>query len=191
MKWYKGPLTPELTREWISNYQQASKRYAWGFFILLHPIVFGIIWWSMGELNKDVFLSLGFFSLVTFILAVFTRRKAKRTWSGVVTKKEIIERRVRQNDDSQDRIVTNYEVLVETGRGKKIKLRCIPLFFDYVKEGDVLVKVAGFDWPEKVELDGQQRACIACGYPMDAGDGNCPRCKAPVPDHGTLVGLVE
>lgn len=191
MKWYKGPLTPEQTREWIALYQRDSKLYAWGFFIFLHPVVFGIIWWSMGELNKDVFLSLGFFSLVTFILAVFTRRKAKSSWSGMVTEKGIRQRRVRRDDSAPDRIETYYEVVVSTGRGKSKKIRCNPTYFEYIKEGDVLVKVPGYDWPEKVQYDADHRICIVCGNILDATDGNCPRCRGPVPHHGTLVEMAE
>jgi hypothetical protein len=187
MEWRQGPLTADQTEAWFSRYQRESKLYSWGFFVLLHPIVFGIIWWSMGELNRDVFLSLGFFSTVTFILAILSRSRTSRAWSGVVADKRIQQRRVWGGANADERIEYRYEVVVETSRQRKLTLSCLPAFFEYVNEGDVLVKAPGFDWPEKAELDHDRRVCIACGGILDPADGNCPRCGAPMPDHASLV----
>jgi len=187
MEWQKGPLTTDQTDVWISRFQRESKLYVWGFFVLLHPIVFGIIWWSTGELNRDVFLSLGSFSLVTFILAILSRRRTATAWSGVVTDKRTRKRRVRVGANADERTEFRYEVVVETSRRRNLTLRCLPAFFEYVNGGDVLVKAPGFDWPEKAELDQDHRVCIACGDILDAADGNCRRCGVPMLDHASIV----
>jgi hypothetical protein len=192
VKWDAGPLDAEQTLEWVNRYQRHSRLYAWGFFVLLQPVVFVVIWLSMGELNKDVFLSLAFFSLVTFILAVITRRKAAKSWRGIVVDKGVRQRRIRSGDSSPDRIETYHEVVFQTNRGKKVKMRCGPSYFEHMGPGDEAVKVPGYDWPVKAVIDdGGQRACLACGGLIGLQEGNCPRCRAPVPHLETLTGLVR
>lgn len=191
MKWDKGPLTAEQTREWVERYQRHARIYAWGFFALLHPVVFVVIWISMGELNKDVFLSLAFFSFVTFLFAWTTRRKASKSWAGEVVDKGIRQRRVRSGDESHDRIETYHEVVFRTTRGKKVKMRCGVPYFEHFHPGDPAIKLPGYDWPVKARDDGGPRVCLACGNLIDPGEGNCPRCGAPVPDHEALVSLVR
>jgi hypothetical protein len=154
-------------------------------------LVFGIIWWSMGELNRDVFLSLGFFSLLTLMLAMHTRRRTSRAWSGVVTDKTIRELRLRGGARAEERVEQRFEIVIETSRGRNVELSCPQAFFGYVNIGDTLLKVPGFDWPEKAELDHGYRVCISCGDVLGAADGNCPRCRAPVPDHASIVRIVE
>lgn len=191
IKWDIGPLTAEQTKEWVDRYQRHSRLYSWGFFVLLHPIVFVVIWVSMGELNKDVFLSLAFFSFVTFLFAWNTRRNAVKSWKGAVVDKGIRKRRVRSGDQSHDRIETYHEVVFQTTRGKKVKMRCGVPYFEHMNPGDNALKVPGYDWPIRAEDDGGPRVCLACGSLIDPGEGNCPRCGAPVPHLETLVELVR
>lgn len=187
-----APLDGEQTRAWVMRYQRQSKIYAWGFFLVLLPVVFGVIWWSMGELNAEVFYAWLFFAVLTFILAVFSRRNAKRSWTGSVMDKGVRQQRIRSsNPDHPDHYETYSEVVIRTTRGRKIKLRCTPAYMDYVNPGDQVFKVPGFSWPEKVTLDGHRRLCISCGQVLDAGAPSCQRCKAPMPDHQTIHALAR
>jgi predicted amidophosphoribosyltransferase len=53
--------------------------------------------------------------------------------------------------------------------------------------GDPVFNISGFDWPEKLKLSGESRVCIVCGNTLDIDAAVCPRCRAPVPDHTTLL----
>lgn len=189
MKQKKGPLNEEQTRKWIARYQVNARRYAWGFFVLLQPVVFGIIWASMGELNPDVFYSWAFFFVVTLLLALYSRRRAARSWRGTVADKGLRKVRVRNYEDQPDQIRTVLEVVFRTSRGKTVKLRSRQAFYDYFTPGDAVVKPAGFDFPEKEEPDGESRVCVACGNVFSATEGNCPGCRAPLPDVKALVAV--
>jgi hypothetical protein len=180
-------LSAEETRAWLTTYRKHSRIYAWGFFAVVVPVVFGVIWWSMGELNQDVFLSAGFFVLVFLILALWTRRKSGASWTGVVSRK--FQKKVHVSSRNPD-IPDSWEIRnileIRTDSGKKITFRLTPDLFEYFQEGDRVCKVGGVDWPEKQELAGPRRICVVCGTLVSRDAVTCPRCRGNIPDHPTL-----
>ena len=182
----KTALTPAETLAYFDLYRRHSRIYAWGFFCFIVPVVFGVIWWSMGELNADVFKATGFFAFVTFILAVFTRRAQNKSWVGKVAQKYIKQTKSRGEEGQADRITYTPIIEVRTSRGKKETLRMGDQLFDYFTEGDDVLKVSGFSYIEKVDLIGDQRVCIICGSLMPLDSTSCKRCGGLGPDHSAM-----
>lgn len=181
------PLTPEQTRAWVQTYGRHARIYAWGFFVLVLCLIFGLIWWEMGEVNDDVLYSFAFAATVSFLLARWSRRTATQSWAGVVEDMHVREVRVRRAGDQPDEIVYRPRAVIRTRGGKKLTLRLTETLYGYFAPGDRLFKISGLDWPEKAELDRETRVCLACGNLYLPGAGRCSRCRAPEPDHGTLV----
>jgi hypothetical protein len=183
------PLTSAQTREWLETYGRHSRIYAWGFFVLVLPVILGVIWWEMGEINEDVLYSFSFAAVVTFLLARWSRRVTTRSWTGVVEDLFVKKVRVRRDEGQHDDIAYRPMARVRLPGGKTVKLRLTQNLYAYFREGDRVFKVSGLDWPEKAVLEGQERVCLACGSLFSLGAGRCPRCRAPEPDHETLARL--
>ena len=184
------PLTPEQTRDWVRTYGRHSRIYAWGFFALVLSMIFGLIWWEMGEVNDDVLYSFGFAAAVTFILAGWSRKQTTQSWAGTV--EELFMKKVRVRDgDQQDDIAYSPRAIIRTQGGKALTLRLSETLYGYFTPGERVFKISGLDWPEKAELDRPERVCLACGNLYAHGAGTCPRCRAPEPDHDTLLRLVK
>lgn len=185
------PLTPEQTTAWVRTYGRHARIYAWGFFALVLPLIFGVIWWEMGEVNDDVLYSFAFAAAVAFLLARWSRGTATQSWTGMVEDMHVKEVRVRRDGGQPDDIASRPRAVVRTRGGKRLTLRLTESLYEYFAPGDRLFKISGLDWPEKAELDRETRACLACGNLYPPGTGKCPRCRAPEPDHGTLVQLAD
>jgi len=182
------PLTPEQTTAWVQTYGRHSRIYAWGFFALILPVILGVIWWEMGEINEDVLYSFGFAAVVTFLLARWSRKQTTQSWIGTV--EELFMKKVRVRDgDQQDGITYSPRARIRTQGGKALTLRLSETLYGYFTLGERVFKISGLDWPEKAELDRAERVCLACGDLYAHGVGKCPRCRAPEPDHGALVRL--
>lgn len=177
-----GALSPQETERWIRSYRRRAKLYVWGFFLLMIVCVLLLLWLEMGVIDQDVMLSLGFFVVIFFLLACWSRRATQATWHGVVSDKWVKVESARRGGLSRERRV----IIVESDSGRH-EIRAAAVLYDYFGVGDGVFKLAGFDWPEKQKLDGVSRACIVCGEPFDRGAAQCPRCAAPAPDHATLV----
>jgi hypothetical protein len=186
-----SPLTPEQTTAWVRTYGRHSRIYAWSFFALILPVILGLIWWEMGEINEDVIYSFGFAAVVTFLLAQWSRKQTTQSWTGVV--EELFMKKVRASRDGNqsDDITYSPRAKVRTQGGKALTLRLSEALYGYFAPGDMVFKVSGLDWPEKAELDREERVCLACGNLYAHGAGTCPRCRAPEPDHETLLRLVK
>ena len=184
------PLTPDQTAAWVRTYGRQSRVYAWGFFLLVLPAILGLIWWEMGELSQDVLSSFAFAALVFFLLARWSRRATTQSWLGVVedvARNQMQVRRMRALRERYPSAGVPQRSL--PGHGRKVTLRLPHELSGYFRPGDRVFKLSGFDWPEKVERDGPERVCQACGRLYPQGQGRCWRCSAPEPDHETLVRL--
>ena len=179
-------LSPAETLAWLQRYQRHSRIYAWGFFLLLLPIVFVVIWRSMGELNEDVFLSLGFFAFVTFLLAFFSQRDAASQWVGEVKEKTVKITRVLGAVGRADARTVHCFLEVVTKQGKQVRVRATRDVFDYFEIGDGIFKAPALNWPEKTILTEGRRICPCCGAILQIRTASCERCRAPVLDHETL-----
>lgn len=179
------PLTPAETERWLRTYRGKARLYAWGFFVLMIPVVLLVIWFETGAIDREVWLSLTFFVVVFFSLAVRSRRRTSRAWQGVVVEKIVQverERRTDMADEPGKRLMIEIEA-----DGRRRIVRGSEAMFDYFHEQDAVFKLAGFDWPEKLSLSGSTRMCIVCGELLDIRAARCQRCAAPVPDHATLL----
>ncbi len=177
------PLTPEQTVAWVRTYGRHARLHAWGFFALVLPLIFGLIWWELGEVNEDVLASFGFAALVFFLLARWSLAAATQGWTAVVEDMHLREVRGGQANDISRRPVA----VVRTCGGKVLTLRLTEALYGYFNPGDRIFKISGLDWPEKAEAGSEDRICLACGELYARGVGRCPRCGAPEPDHDTLV----
>jgi hypothetical protein len=186
-----APLTPEQTKAWLSKYGRHSRIYAWGFFALVLPVILGVIWWEMGELSEDVLYSFGFAAVVTFLLAKWSRKQTAKSWVGVVEELFMKKVRIRRDADQHDDISYKPMARIRMENGKKRNQHLSQELFEYFRPGDKVFKVPGLEIPEKVTLDGDRRVCLACGSLYGQGSGSCPRCRAPEPDHGTLVRMAR
>lgn len=184
------PLTPEQTTAWVQTYGRHSRIYAWGFFALILPVILCVIWWEMGEINEDVMYSFGFAAVVTFLLARWSRKRTTQSWIGVVEELFMKKVRVRRDGDQQDDIAYSPRARIRTRGGKALTVRLSETLYGYFTPGGRVFKISGLDWPEKADLDRPEGVCLACGNLYAHGAGRCPRCRAPEPDHETLLRLV-
>lgn len=181
-------MTAEETLAWAGSYRTNSRRYAWIFLLVLVPVVVGVIRLSTGEWNEDVLYSAAAFIVVTGLLAFFSRRGTEGAWRGTVEGKAIRRETRRRHDDGPAETVYIPVVVFRTDTGKRVKLRVSRDLYEYFREGERVVKIAGFDWPEKEESAPEdRRVCIACGNVLEAGEVPCSRCRAPVPDLEALL----
>lgn len=169
------PMSPAQTERWMRTYRRHARIYAWGFFLLMIPLVLLLIWFEVRVIDQEVLLALAFFVAVFFLLARWSRRATTAGWRGVVADKH------EQGVRSRRQVIE-----IETERTRH-RIPVSTTLFDYFDVGDSVFKVAGFNWPEKLNLAGQSRACIVCGKVVDRAAAHCPRCAAPMPDHATLV----
>ncbi len=146
------PVTPETRRAAQARAESYNRqRQLWSllFSLLLIPVVLAIIWLDVGELNTDVLLSLAGFIVVTAVLAYFTLRSAAASWQGVLV-------------DQYFKGSSLY-LIFRTDRGKRVKLIVGSRLAGYFTLGDTVVKIKGFDYPEKLHRDGDRQLCVACG----------------------------
>lgn len=134
------------------------QRIAWAliFGLLLIPLVLFLIWKDVGEFSSDVWLSLGAFIAITTVLGVFTLRKGSGSWQGELF--QVIQR--------EKGVQFNFI----TDQGKDVIIFGGASLADYYSPGDRVVKIRGYDFPEKIERDDQRQLCVVCGkvYPIQA-----------------------
>ena len=164
-----GPAEP-------ARYRRSSRAWAWIFFFLILPVIFIVIWRSMGELNADVFYSLGGFVAVTGVLAFFSSRAANKSWQGTLIDKYV--RQVRRRDaDGRFDYREKYILIFCTDNKRRERVVMTPAGFDYFAAGDRAIKVKGLNYPEKLYRDGKRQICMACGAVYSLGAERCPRCR--------------
>jgi predicted nucleic acid-binding Zn ribbon protein len=179
-----GPMASrEATQAWLRSYRRQKKAWAWIFFFILVPIVFVGIWISMGELSSDVFYSVGGFVIVTGMLALWSSRKANKSWQGTLMDKEV--RKVTIQNDSSTEL--RYYLTFETARGRTERLSVHPNILAHFDVGDRAVKVKGLDYPVNLDADEGERLCPVCSTIYDANAAECPRCRVPALDPRHLL----
>lgn len=143
------------------------QRIAWAliFELLLIPVVLYLIWKDVGEFSSDVWLSLGVFIVITTILAVITLRKAGGTWQG-----EFVEAQQKYQGIQMSFI---------TDQGKTKVIFGSSSLLHYYMPGDKVIKIKGYDFPEKIERDGKRQLCVVCGKVYPGKDSRCPSCRYP------------
>jgi len=184
-------MDPEQTLIWLRNYRRHSAWYAGLFLIGMIVLVLCLVWWELGELNQDVVGSVVFFSTAILLLTKWSRNKTHAKWKGRIVRKWIQPSKASRQERSQNIRYTPM-LEVETGTSGKKRLRISNDMYDHFQEGDWIVKTRGFDFPEKVNLPvSGERVCICCGSIITCDQFKCDRCKAPVPDHSTLIGFAQ
>jgi hypothetical protein len=165
------PVTPKTRRAAqarAESYHRQRQLWSLLFVLLLIPIVLVVIWIDVGELNADVLLSLAGFIVVTAILGYFTLRSAAASWQGVLV--------------DQYLKGSSLYLIFRTDRGKRVKLPVGSGLAGYFALGDTVVKIKGFDYPEKLYRDGDRQLCVACGRPFPIGEARCSACGNPAID---------
>lgn len=160
----------------LSLYRKKSRAWAWIFIIMIIPIVFMVIWRSMGELNVEVFYSLGGFIFVTAVLAYFTTRAVNKSWKGTLVDKYVKEVRVNEGDGNYY-YKNKYILVFQTDGKRRERVGITPAGFEYFQKGDRAMKVKGLNYPEKIQRDGVRQICLTCGAVYDLAKEQCPRCR--------------
>lgn len=155
-------------RRWLASYNRQRLAWALIFFLLIIPVVFFIIYKDVGELNSDVWMSLGFFIVITTMLAIYTLRRAGGTWQGDLVKKVEISRGIR--------------LVFLTNQKKRMNIVAGVRLANYFEIGDQVIKIKGYDYPEKIERGGKLQMCVACGTPYPITEKNCRACHYPAID---------
>lgn len=166
-------------KDWLRKYRRDARRYAWIFFVGVVVVIGILVRVGLEEWSSEWFYATGFAALVTWILAMYSRRQAESSWAGVVSSKEVKETRdSRSSDMNTTRI--SYLVHVETDRGKRKKIRVSPTVFDSYREGGRVQKIAGLNFPLPEEVDEETAICPVCGNLLSGASEQCPSCRAPV-----------
>jgi predicted nucleic acid-binding Zn ribbon protein len=155
----------KTAREHSNRFMRQRISWALVFALLLIPVVFFIIWKDLGEVSADLWLSLGGFILVTAVLAGITLRKAGGSWQGEL--QEVIQR----EQGNQFNFLTD--------RGKKVTIFGGASMADYFSPGDRVVKIKGYDFPEKIRRDGERQICVVCGKVYPISEKRCRTCRFP------------
>lgn len=169
----------------MEKYRRDAFRYAWGFWAVFTLAVFALVSWELQGVTREAFASAAVAGAIAAGLALQMRAGQARAWEGTLSRKWIEQRRIR-HAQQRDEWVDRPRAEVFTHNGKRIRLRLTPGLFDYYREGDLLLKPAGFDWPLRMPDEETGRVCICCGQIMDPDATGCPGCGAPRPDIGML-----
>lgn len=179
----------QQTLRWLQRYRTHDRLYAWGFYLFLLPVFFMLIRTSAGELNQDVFLSFAFVALLTLVLAMASRWQTAKGWLGRIVAKSVKPPRRGSDGGLSKDSFPRCQLIVLTSRGSRIRLRVPREVFDYFTQGELVMKIPGLRWPEKLELEKGRRLCVLCGTVLSDKAGVCPVCRGPVPHHPTLCRL--
>lgn len=179
-------VDPEAARAWLRRYRINSRRYAWGFVAVVVVGIGTLIRIELEVFDRDWFLATGFAALVTWILAMGSRRAAESSWDGVVSSREI-----REVGDARGSGTATAQVRhiihVRTDRGKHRKIRVGAALFDAYPEGAAVRKIAGLSFPLSDAVDATTAFCPVCGNLLRGATGTCPSCRAPVFDFADLT----
>ena len=104
-------------------------------------------------------MSFGIFVVITTILAIYTLRKAGGTWQGELIEKIEISKGIR--------------LVFLTDQGKRVYIVAGSRLADYLEISDQVIKMSGYDYPEKIERDGKLQLCVACGTPYHITKTRC------------------
>lgn len=168
-----SPSVRQETHSRSTRYMRQRIVWALIFGLILIPIVFLIIWKDVGELSVDVWLSLGGFIVVTSLLAVFTLRKGGSTWQGQLVQMIPGEKGV--------------QFVFVTNKGKKENLIASTSMVEYFSVGDQVIKVKGYDFPEKIHRDGKNQLCMVCGKVYPINEKRCRFCRYPSIDPHNFI----
>lgn len=156
-----------------SSYMRQRIAWALIFGLLLIPAVLYLIWKDVGEFSSDVWLSLGGFIILTALLAVITLRKGSGTWQGELS--QVISR--------ENGVQFNFT----TDQGKNVTIFGNAGMADYFSPGDRVVKIKGYDFPEKIEREGEWQLCVVCGKVYPLREKRCRFCRYPSIDPHNFI----
>jgi hypothetical protein len=152
----------------LGRYRRHKVAWALIFVLLMIPIILLIMWLDVGEINGDVLYSLLAFLVATAALSAGAFRVAWQSWRGVLVGEEL-----RRNI---------LFLVFRTDSGRTHRLRASGSMSAYYMPGDRVVKIKGFDYPEKEQRDAEWRICIVCGTVYVVDRDACPLCRAPAWD---------
>lgn len=158
----------------MARYRRDERLWAWlflGGICIVAPLV--IVVEAMTDdipLSDVVASSIGFFVVIGSLFA-WSRRKTNAAWEGIVIEKTIV-----PHDASGRRGRLSYKVVARTAQGHRVAVDVTSAGFDLLKEGDMVVKKAGFNFPDKFRVADKERICMACGGVYSTAEDVCPRC---------------
>ncbi len=179
------PADAEAARAWLRRYRINSRLYAWSFVAVVVVGIGTLVRIELEAFDREWFLATGFAALITWILAMWSRRVAESSWDGIVSSREIREVRGTRGADANTTQV-RYIIHVQTDRGKHHKIRVGAPLFDAYPEGAAVRKIAGLSFPLSDAVDEATAFCPVCGNLLGGATGRCPSCRAPIFDFADL-----
>ena len=156
-----------------TSYHRQHIAWALIFGVVLIPVVFLIIWLDVGEMTAEVGYSLLGFVVVTAVLGFFTLRKAGDSWQGVL--EEMIEKE------------NGIAFVFRSNQGKRVTIYGGAQMAEYFSPGDRVIKIKGYDYPEKVNRDGENQLCMVCGKVYPIGEKRFRFCRYPSIDPHNFI----
>jgi hypothetical protein len=158
-----------------ARYRRDARLWAWlflGGLWLVVPAFIVFSSWREGAPLEDALFSVAGFLAVSAALFVWSRRRTESAWTALVEDKRLTERCER---DGTRRV--GYRVIARTSTGRRLRVEVTPAAFELLQVGDMLVKQAGFEFPDKVRGSAdRERICMACGSVYPVADEACPGC---------------
>jgi|GEM_PF-930939 len=172
-------------KAWLAKYRRNSRRWSWIFFCIVIVVIGILVRVGLEEWSMEWLYATGFAAIVTWLLAIWTRRKAESSWKGTVVKRVISEHRNNRNEYDTS-TTKSYLVHLNTTSGKK-KLRFPPALFQLMAEGTELQKVAGLTFPFPTDPDFPEPYCPVCSKPYGEAKDRCTACRSPVLSLNDLI----
>lgn len=169
-------------------YQKKTEKWAllFSFIIAVAALVgFPLYGSKTGKLDFPQSLYIGLalaFMFVVIVLLQMIKRRADKTWDGVVIDKKAYKKRD-YDDNGSSNCKTEYVLKVKknSGRVKTHKWCDVPGLYDYYKIGDKVRHHKGFLYYEKYDKsEDSQILCSACLTMNDIDGDCCKQCKCPL-----------
>ena len=164
--------TAPLSRK--ARYRRDERLWAWlflgGTWIAI-PTFIVVSARAEGAPLEDALLSVAGFLAVSAALFVWARRRTGAAWTAVVETKRLV---VRRDKNGQESVYPR--IHARTSRGRRVRAEVTADGFAFLREGDMIMKEAGFNFPVKIGGAGERRICPACGSVYAATDAACRGC---------------
>jgi hypothetical protein len=176
----------------LRGYVKNANRYA-AIFSIVIALIAVVSFYIAGErgvegMSNPESLYIGFgIGGMFIVIALFQilGRKRSKTWDGRVIHKHIQRRqkKVQSGDDTRRQEVLDFNVIIESDRGKKhtISTTNDDTVYNYYTVGDRVRHHGGLNSYEKYDKTKDRIIfCSACATLCDIKENTCPRCKCPL-----------
>jgi len=183
--------SPKINDPAFKKYLKNTYQYSF-FFALTLAIIALVGFYIYGETSYEMnnpealYIGIAIGSMFLLIgMSTMLGRKRSKTWDGVVTKKEILDktRNKKMSDDNQLEYYKVYNVIILSENNKEVTIRVEDddTVYKYYKVGDKVRHHGGLNSYEKYDKSKDSIIfCNACASLNDINDEKCFRCSCPL-----------